>query len=134
ISSCRGTALRGSSGNRCCHRRTSRPSIPETSPPRRGRRRPEPPCSCWSPGRPNPRHLGRSIGLQPALCRQDGGGTFGDQKDNNASMTGPSLGTYWRTVRHLRGSQLGYLTLRRWLLRPNALAKPKAPVTLRQLV
>ena len=41
--------------------------------------------------------------------------------------------TYWRTIRHLRWSQLGFLALRRVLPRSNSPARIKAPVRLRPI-
>lgn len=45
----------------------------------------------------------------------------------------PSLGTYWRTLRHLRWSQLGYLARRRVLGRNNLARWSVVPVQLRRL-
>jgi uncharacterized heparinase superfamily protein len=48
-------------------------------------------------------------------------------------MRAPTAGTYWRTLRPLRWSQLGYLALRRALPRSSAPARIKAPVRLRDV-
>jgi uncharacterized heparinase superfamily protein len=45
----------------------------------------------------------------------------------------PTLGTYWRTLRHLRWSQLGYLVLRRVLPRSPSPVSINAPVGLRRV-
>ena len=46
-------------------------------------------------------------------------------------MRAPTPATYWRTLRHLRWSQLGYLVMRRILPRASLPAKIKGPVGLR---
>ena len=51
----------------------------------------------------------------------------------SAGLRAPTAATYWRTLRHLRWSQLGYLALRRVLPRSNSPAKIKAPVGLRDV-
>lgn len=48
-----------------------------------------------------------------------------------ADAKAPTAATYWRTLRHLRGSQLGYLALRRVLPRASSPSKVKAPLGLR---
>jgi uncharacterized heparinase superfamily protein len=48
-------------------------------------------------------------------------------------LKAPTAATYWRTLRHLRWSQLGYLALRRVLPRLNSAAKMKGPVGLREV-
>ena len=48
-------------------------------------------------------------------------------------LRAPTAATYWRTLRHLRWSQLGYLALRRALPQSHSPAKIKAPVRLREL-
>ena len=50
-----------------------------------------------------------------------------------AGMSAPTPATYWRTLRHLRWSQLGHLALRRGLPHAHSPAKIKAPVGLRDL-
>ncbi len=45
----------------------------------------------------------------------------------------PTPGTYWRTLRHLRWSQLGYLAWRRALPRKNSIANVKSTVSLREV-
>lgn len=45
----------------------------------------------------------------------------------------PTLWTYWRTLGHLRSSQLGYLALRRVLRRKNSVAELNSPVSLRKV-
>ncbi len=50
-----------------------------------------------------------------------------------AHLKAPGLGTYWRTLSHLRWSQIGYLALRRVLPRSHSLATIKAPVSLRDV-
>ena len=49
-------------------------------------------------------------------------------------MRAPTAATYWRTLRHLRWSQLGYLALRRVLPRSHSPAKIKGPVSLREVL
>jgi len=49
-------------------------------------------------------------------------------------MRAPTAATYWRTLRHLRWSQLGYLALRRVLPRSHSPAKMKGPVSLREVL
>jgi uncharacterized heparinase superfamily protein len=48
-----------------------------------------------------------------------------------AGLRASTAATYWRTLRHLRWSQLGYLALRRVLPRSPSPAKMKGPVHLR---
>src|SRR5207248_8774345 len=48
-------------------------------------------------------------------------------------MTAPTLGTYWRTVRHLRGSQLAALAHRRVLQRETLRRWKSVPVVLRKV-
>jgi uncharacterized heparinase superfamily protein len=48
----------------------------------------------------------------------------------SAGLRAPTAGTYWRTLRHLQWSQLGYLALRRMLPRSHAPAAMNAPVRL----
>ena len=48
-------------------------------------------------------------------------------------MTAPTLGTYWRTVRHLRGSQLAALAQRRLLRRETLRRWKSVPVVLKQV-
>src|SRR5437660_6502891 len=48
-------------------------------------------------------------------------------------MTAPTLGTYWRTVRHLRGSQLAALAQRRVLRRETLRRWKYVPVVLKKL-
>jgi uncharacterized heparinase superfamily protein len=45
----------------------------------------------------------------------------------------PTAATYWRTLRHLRWSQLGYLALGRVLPHSHSPARIKGPVTLREM-
>ncbi|MFZ0963028.1 MAG: alginate lyase family protein [Terriglobia bacterium] len=49
-----------------------------------------------------------------------------------AELSVPTAATYWRTLRHLRWSQLGYLALRRVLPRASSPAAMKSPVGLRE--
>ncbi len=49
----------------------------------------------------------------------------------SVGLRAPTAATYWRTLRHLRWSQLGYLALRRVLPSSNSPAKMDAPVGLR---
>ena len=49
----------------------------------------------------------------------------------SAGLRAPTAGTYWRTLRHLRWSQIGYLALRRALPHASSPARIKAPVGLR---
>jgi uncharacterized heparinase superfamily protein len=58
-----------------------------------------------------------------------GGGELGPPSAPKA----PTAGAYWRTLRHLRWSQLGYLALRRLLPRSKAPAISTAPVGLRAI-
>src|ERR1035441_7074671 len=51
----------------------------------------------------------------------------------SASLIAPTAATYWRTLRHLRWSQLGYLALRRVLPRSTSPAEVKSPISLREL-
>ena len=51
----------------------------------------------------------------------------------SADLSTPGARTYWRTLRHLRWSQLGYLALRRVLPRSASPARVKAPVGLRRI-
>src|ERR1039458_8696455 len=48
-------------------------------------------------------------------------------------LKSPTVATYWRTLRHLRWSQLGYLALRRVLPRSTSPAEVKSPISLREL-
>jgi uncharacterized heparinase superfamily protein len=48
-----------------------------------------------------------------------------------ADMPAPTAATYWRTLRHLRWSQLYYLALRRVLPRSHAPSPPASPLALR---
>src|ERR1039458_6532196 len=50
-----------------------------------------------------------------------------------ARLKSPTVATYWRTLRHLRWSQLGYLALRRVLPRSTSPAEVKSPISLREL-
>ena len=51
----------------------------------------------------------------------------------SAGLPAPTAATYWRTLRHLRWSQLGYLALRRVLPRSHAPAALHAPVRRRDV-
>ena len=51
----------------------------------------------------------------------------------SAGLNAPTAATYWRTLRHLRWSQLGHLALRRVLPRSNSPVKMRTPVGLRNL-
>src|ERR1017187_7587184 len=51
----------------------------------------------------------------------------------SASLIAPTAATYWRTLRHLRWSQLGYLALRRVLPRSTSPVKGSSPVRLHKL-
>ena len=68
-------------------------------------------------------------GLEPRPC--DGGECAGIPP--SAGLRAPTAGTYWRTLRHLRWSQIGYLALRRALPHSNSPARIKAPVGVRDL-
>ena len=48
-----------------------------------------------------------------------------------AGLSAPTAGTYWRTLRNLRWSQLGYLALRRALPRSHSPVRIKEPVGFR---
>src|SRR5271169_6541954 len=50
-----------------------------------------------------------------------------------AGLKAPTAATYWRTLRHLRWSQLGYLALRRVLPRAMSPAKLEGSIGLRDL-
>src|ERR1035441_7886185 len=50
-----------------------------------------------------------------------------------ARLKTPTPATYWRTLRHLRWSQLGYLALRRVLPRSTSPVKVSSPVRLHKL-
>jgi uncharacterized heparinase superfamily protein len=50
-----------------------------------------------------------------------------------AGLRTPTAATYWRTLRHLRWSQLGYLVLRRVLPRSTSPAEVMSPISLREL-
>ncbi len=50
-----------------------------------------------------------------------------------AGLKVPTPATYWRTLRHLRWSQLGYLALRRALPRSTSPAAMQSPVRLREV-
>jgi uncharacterized heparinase superfamily protein len=51
----------------------------------------------------------------------------------SAGLRAPTAATYWRTLRHLRWSQLGYLALRRVLPRSNSPTRIKGPVGLHRI-
>jgi uncharacterized heparinase superfamily protein len=51
---------------------------------------------------------------------------------SSAGTKTPTAATYWRTLRHLRWSQLGYLALRRVLPHSTSPAELKSPVRLRE--
>ena len=51
----------------------------------------------------------------------------------SASLIAPTAATYWRTLRHLRWSQLGYLALRRVLPRSTSPVEVASPVRLHKL-
>src|SRR5207302_5562012 len=48
-------------------------------------------------------------------------------------LTAPTLGTYWRTVRHLRGAQLAALAQRRVLQRETLRRWKSVPVVLQKV-
>jgi uncharacterized heparinase superfamily protein len=51
----------------------------------------------------------------------------------STGLRAPTAATYWRTIRHLRWSQLGYLALRRVLPCSSSPAKMKTPMGLRNV-
>jgi len=55
------------------------------------------------------------------------------RKARCVTLTSPSAATYWRTLRHLRWSQLGYLALRRVLPQSHSPVKINAPVSIREV-
>jgi len=62
---------------------------------------------------------------------KDAGETVG--LPGSAGLRAPTAATYWRTLRHLRWSQLGYLALRRVLPRSHTPAALNAPVRRRDV-
>jgi len=66
-------------------------------------------------------------GIETAECGQCAG------IPPSAGLRAPTPGTYWRTLRSLRWSQMGYLALRRVLPHPKSPARIKASVNLRFL-
>src|SRR5437773_12263440 len=65
-------------------------------------------------------------------CAVSGGCEVG-LPESASRVTRPTVGTYWRTVRHLRGSQLAALAQRRVLRRETLRWWKSVPVVLKQV-